>query len=116
MTEHFADAETYYNEIKQVSLDGLTHRVSCYAIIVENKKVLLVKTSNNRWYFPGGGLNVGESIPAGLKREAWEELGVAIEVGALLYADDMVYYHDPIQHADHLVRLFYQCSTNASEF
>lgn len=116
MTEQFAEAETYYNETKRVSLDGLTHRVSTYAIIVKQNRVLLVKTSNNKWYFPGGGLNVGESIPEGLKREAWEELGVEIEVGALLYADDMVYYHDPIEKPAHLVRLFYQCYTQAQEF
>src|SRR5258706_449671 len=109
MIEQWMDAETYYDETKRISRDGLTHRVSCYAIIVEQNQVLLVKTSNNKWYFPGGGLNVGESIPDGLKREAWEELGVEIEVGAVLYADDMVYYHDPMDHAAHLVRLFYQC-------
>lgn len=116
MIEQWADAETYYNETKRVNLADMSHRVSCYSIIVQDKSVLLVKTSNNKWYFPGGGLNVGESIADGLKREAWEELGVEIQVGELLYADDMVYYHDPIEHADHLVRLFYRCYTQAREF
>jgi 8-oxo-dGTP diphosphatase len=116
MSEIWLDAETYYNGTKQVALSSLFHRVSTYAIIVRDHTVLLVKTHNNKWYFPGGGLNLGESLHEGLKREAREELGVEIEVGELLHADDMVYFHDPNGVAAHLVRLYYCCTTNAKEF
>lgn len=114
--ELWRDAETYYNETRRVSLEGMTHRVSTYAILVENNHILMVKTHNNRWYFPGGGLNVGESLQDGLKREAWEELGIEIEVGELLHADDMVYYHDPVDKSSHLVRLYFLCTTAAQDF
>ena len=107
--DEFVLAETYYGKTKPVSLHALRHRVSIYAIIVEDEKILLLKTHNHRYYFPGGGVDVGENLMDALAREAREELNAEIETGALLHADDMIYYHDPVQRAVHLVRLYYAC-------
>jgi 8-oxo-dGTP pyrophosphatase MutT (NUDIX family) len=109
-------AETYYGETITVPLQELFHRVSAYAVIIEENQILMVKTSNNKWYFPGGGVDIGETLQDGVKREAWEELGVEVVVGPLLYADDVVYFHDPIGNAAQLVRLFYECRPLAREF
>jgi 8-oxo-dGTP diphosphatase len=44
-------------------------------------RLLLVRHSyRNAWGFPGGLLNRGEEAPAGAKREAREEVDIAIEV------------------------------------
>jgi len=116
MTERWIDADTYYGETRGVLFSGLYHRVSVYAIIIDRDRILMIKTSNNKWYFPGGGLNVGETLQDGVKREVWEELGVEVKVGELLYADDMIYYHDPADFAAQLVRLFYVCRPLTTEF
>ena len=116
MTENFLDAETYYGATKQVPLSALRHRVSAYLIIIQNESMLLIRTHNNRYYFPGGGVNVGESLQDALQREAHEELNSAVEIGALLYADDMIYYHDPADKASQLIRLYYAAQPLAQEF
>lgn len=109
-------AETYFDSTKRVALAELKHRLSIYAVIIENNRILMVRTNNDKWYFPGGGAKVGESLAVALKREAREELGVEVEVGELLYADDMIYYHEPADKAAHLIRLYYACRPLTREF
>ncbi|WP_078381523.1 NUDIX hydrolase [Sutcliffiella halmapala] len=53
------------------------------AVILQDNKVVLIKrTINNSVYyvFPGGGIDKGESPEEATKREAFEELGVIINV------------------------------------
>jgi len=53
------------------------YRVSVKALIRNNKdEVLVVKEHQDKWELPGGGLDHGESIYDGLKRELLEELGI----------------------------------------
>ncbi|MFG3611723.1 NUDIX hydrolase [Rummeliibacillus stabekisii] len=52
-------------------------------VILENKKVLLIQRirDNSIYYvFPGGGIEIGETPKDGAKREAFEELGVIVNV------------------------------------
>ena len=52
------------------------HRVTVKALVVKNGKVLLIKESpelSGKWELPGGGLDFGEEIHEGLKREVEEE-------------------------------------------
>jgi ADP-ribose pyrophosphatase YjhB (NUDIX family) len=59
-------------------------RVVVSAIIRNGNKLLLVKealeSGKERWIFPGGGVNFGESLEEALKREIKEELGMEIKV------------------------------------
>lgn len=50
--------------------------------IVRNEKdeVLLVKTYNAGWVFPGGQVEVGENVIDAVKREIMEEAGVEVDV------------------------------------
>jgi len=53
------------------------------AVIIENKKVALIKRikADSIYYvFPGGGIEQGETTEEATKREAYEELGVEIKV------------------------------------
>lgn len=109
MTEQIFTAETYYGETKSVTINTRLQRVGVYAIIIKDASVLLIKMSNGFYYFPGGGIEASETLEEALKREVYEELGVAVEIESLLYADNLIYYHDPLDHAAHCVRLFYAC-------
>src|SRR3989344_5710694 len=55
------------------------YRVTVKGLCVRDGKVLLVreseKTLSGKWEMPGGGLDFGEDIKAGLKREIQEEMG-----------------------------------------
>ena len=47
----------------------------------EDGRVLVVRHSyRDRWGFPGGLLKRGEEVADGARREAWEEVGVEIEL------------------------------------
>jgi ADP-ribose pyrophosphatase YjhB (NUDIX family) len=69
----------------------LTYRPSAYAIIFdETGRVLLVRSEvlEVRWNLPGGGIDRGETLVEGLRREVREETGLEIEVGPLVAVFD----------------------------
>jgi len=74
----------------------IIRRVTVRAIIVLDGKLLCVQqkpysaisasmVQTNSWATPGGGLDGGEAILAGLEREIIEELGIKPSIGNLLY-------------------------------
>lgn len=59
-----------------------THIIATAGVVINEKdEVLMVKTHNYDWVFPGGQVEVGENVIDALKREIMEEAGVDIEVG-----------------------------------
>lgn len=59
-----------------------THIIAGAGIVTnENNEILLVKTYNAGWVFPGGQVEVGENVIDAVKREVMEEAGIDIEVG-----------------------------------
>jgi 8-oxo-dGTP diphosphatase len=57
-------------------------RVSVKGLFVKDGKILLFKEPkklSGKWELPGGGLNFGEDIQEGLKREIEEETGIKIK-------------------------------------
>lgn len=66
-------------------------RVGVRAIIYKDNKLLAVRhkdsegRTNGYWVIPGGGLDLGESLEDGLRRELEEELGVQAKIGRLLF-------------------------------
>src|SRR4051812_34993193 len=58
------------------------YRVSVKGLLVKDGKVLLLKEStklSGQWELPGGGLDFGEDIHQGLKREIEEETGLKVK-------------------------------------
>jgi len=84
-------------------------RVRVSGILVEDEKVLLVNlhspTRNEPiWMPPGGGLEFGESLKEGVKREFYEETGLHIEPEHLLYVTEFIRL--PI----HALEYYWKCS------
>lgn len=84
------------------------------AVIVHQGRVLLVQRGSEpmkgRWSIPGGLLEVGESLAAGVAREVLEETGLHVEPVELIelldrihHEGDRVRYHYVI--ADYLCRV-----------
>lgn len=59
-----------------------THIIAGAGIVINSKnEVLMVKTYNSGWVFPGGQVEVGENVIDAVKREIMEETGIDVEVG-----------------------------------
>lgn len=55
------------------------HRVSVKGLILDHKKrFLLIQEGNGFWDLPGGGMDHGENPETCLKREIYEEMGLAV--------------------------------------
>jgi len=79
--------------------------VAVGVIIREGDRIALVRRgkepARGRWTFPGGAVELGESLDQAARREAWEETGLRIEVGEVATvldhivrdAQDGVRYH-----------------------
>ena len=59
-----------------------THIIAAAGVVTNSKdEVLMVKTHNSGWVFPGGQVEVGENVIDAVKREILEEAGIEVEVG-----------------------------------
>ncbi len=59
---------TLYGETKLIPQPSFVFRPTVYAIILRNEQVLLITTRHTgKYYFPGGGVEVGERFEAALR-------------------------------------------------
>lgn len=83
------------------------------AVIVEAGKVLLVKRRfeplAGRWSLPGGTLELGETLEAGVVREMLEETGLAIQVGPVVEVFDRIMLDPERRVRYHFVLVDYLC-------
>lgn len=63
----------------EVSVDRLTFRPSVYAVLIKDGKVLLSKQFDG-YDFPGGGVDLGETLEEACVREVREETGIEARV------------------------------------
>jgi len=85
-------------------------RVSGYAILIHEGKILVVNTrSNGKYYLPGGKVEIGEKIEDAIKREVKEEAGIEIEVEKFLTFKETYFYYDPEDIAWQNYSFFFIC-------
>jgi len=71
---------------KSIPADGSARfRVAVSALIFEEGTVLLAHRRDIDWWnLPGGGMEVGETVEEALRREVYEETGLAVEIEQLV--------------------------------
>jgi mutator protein MutT len=89
------------------------------AVIVSAGKVLLVKRRYEplagRWSIPGGTLELGETLEAGVIREMREETGLEIEVGPVIEVFDRIIFDADKRVRYHFVLVDYLCWPDGGE-
>lgn len=102
--------KTLYGKIKKIPKERLNFRAAAYAVIVCQGKILLLKVKHTgRYFFPGGGLETGETLEQGLRRETKEETGIEISIGRLIHFEEAFFYYDPLKLAFQNFDFFYLC-------
>ncbi|MBO3460845.1 8-oxo-dGTP diphosphatase MutT [Aetokthonos hydrillicola Thurmond2011] len=75
------------------------HKIIGVAVIRNNQGQILIDRRHQKgamgglWEFPGGKVELGETVQECIKREIKEELGIEIEVGEHLITVDHTYPH-----------------------
>jgi ADP-ribose pyrophosphatase YjhB (NUDIX family) len=71
------------------NLRNFRFRVSVYGVLIEKTQVLFKRhPAIDKYDLPGGGIEMGESIPEGLIREFKEETGLIVKPEKLLLVKD----------------------------
>jgi ADP-ribose pyrophosphatase YjhB (NUDIX family) len=78
--------------------------------LVVYKNAILLVSHGDYWYTPGGRAAAGESLPACVKREVWEETGLQTEVGSLLHVGEFF----ERSRNRHKVEFYFRCEVGSS--
>jgi ADP-ribose pyrophosphatase YjhB (NUDIX family) len=83
------------------------------AVIVADGKVVLIKRRfeplAGHWSLPGGALEVGETLEAGVAREILEETGLVVDVGPVIEVFDRILLDSEKKVRYHFVLIDYLC-------
>jgi ADP-ribose pyrophosphatase YjhB (NUDIX family) len=83
------------------------------AVILRRGEVLIVRRANpplqGQWSIPGGALDLGEKLRAGVAREVREETGLDVEVGPVLEVLDSIFPDGEGRIQYHYVLIDYLC-------
>ena len=89
------------------------------AVIVRDAQVLIVRRRfeplAGRWSLPGGTLELGETLEAGVAREMREETGLDVEVGPVIEVFDRILRDDARRVRYHFVLIDYLCWPTGGE-
>ena len=89
-------------------------RLRVCGICIQEEKLLLVHHKGlgnlgELWLPPGGGVELGQTVPENLEREFLEETGLHVETGPLLFV------HEHLQNSLHAVELFFSVVVSGGE-
>ena len=88
-------------------------RLATRAIILQENRLLLVNAfpdgKSDLWCAPGGGAEMGTSLPDNLIREVHEETGLTVRVGPPCLVNE---FHNP-DDGFHQVDIFFRCTVTA---
>lgn len=85
-----------------------------YGLLLQDDRVLITHEHRGGMpmtKFPGGGLEKGEGLADGLRREFMEELGLSVEAGDFFYVNDFLQV-SAFNTADQLISFYYFVSAD----
>ena len=89
------------------------------AVILHDGKVVLVKRRHEplagQWSLPGGTLELGETLEAGVAREMLEETGLVVDVGPVIEVFDRILLDEDRKVRYHFVLVDYLCRPIAGD-
>ncbi|MDD2680963.1 MAG: NUDIX hydrolase [Patescibacteria group bacterium] len=89
-----------------VEVDKFRFRPSVYGLLIKDGKILL-SPQHDGYDFPGGGVNMDESLSEALQREFWEETGLKVEMGKIVEAHSSFY--KPSNRNGHIKDEYWNC-------
>jgi ADP-ribose pyrophosphatase YjhB (NUDIX family) len=85
--------------------------IRVYGLILNSKGEVLLSNEKRHGYsftkFPGGGLEWGEGLKEGLKREIMEEIGKEAEIGDLIYVNDF-FQRSAFRDSDQIISFYFK--------
>jgi len=93
----------------EVPREEMTFRPSAYGIITRGERILLIRQPDGRLFFPGGGMEIDETVPETVVREVREETGQEVTVGALACFHEECLFYTPETVAWHSLCFFHYC-------
>jgi 8-oxo-dGTP diphosphatase len=89
------------------------------AVIVMDEKIVLIKRRfeplAGQWSLPGGSLEVGETLEAGVAREMFEETGLHVDVGPVVDVFDRILLDGEHKVRYHFVLIDYLCTPRGGQ-
>ncbi len=98
-----------YRKRRAIDVSELVFRPSVYGILIEGGNILLSPNNEGKYDFPGGGMEVGETVEVALLREFREETGLQIRVGQVLACQSQFYKIDEPGVAWNVIAMFFAC-------
>lgn len=74
-----------------VPREDIRFRASVYAIIIRDGKLLITEECG-KWTFPGGGVEIGETLQNALHREAQEEIGATVSISPIAHVETTLFW------------------------
>lgn len=98
----------------EVAVADLAFRPSVYGVAIRDGKVLLVPQWDG-YDFPGGGVDLGETLDEAFRREVFEETGLTVERGEILACESDFFIHPASQKPYHCILSYYACRSIVGE-
>jgi ADP-ribose pyrophosphatase YjhB (NUDIX family) len=93
---------------RRVAVRGIVlHAGKLLAVQLKSYKDNVLIGESDHWCLPGGGLEEGESLVEGIRREMLEETGIEPAIGKLLYVQQFAH-----RDTEHLEFFFYVMNGN----
>lgn len=81
----------YKNDKYEVNERQVSFRPSVYGVLIEDGKVLMSKQWDG-YDFPGGGVDIGETVHEAVIREFFEETGLTVEVIDVIHCETSFFH------------------------
>jgi 8-oxo-dGTP pyrophosphatase MutT (NUDIX family) len=106
----YINCKNNIGEYEDVPIEKITFRPSAYGFVYDDGKIItLTNKSNGKIWFPGGGINLGEKMEDGLRREILEEAGIEVSVEKVMLFKENFFYYKPLGEGYHAFLFFYLC-------